>query len=77
MQRAIDTCQFSDYSKYAANLFGAEHKRKRLEEQFPVELEQCRELGARLVRKARDAQNGVLQREEMILPKEMLDMLQK
>ncbi|MBR1780756.1 MAG: flavodoxin family protein [Oscillospiraceae bacterium] len=72
---AYDTCQFTDYSRYAANLFGAEHKRKRLEEQFPVELEQCRELGARLVQKAQEARDGTLRREEIILPKELLDAI--
>ena len=73
---AGDTCQFADYSKYAANMFGAEHKRRRLEEQFPIEQEQCRELGARLVLKAQEAKDGILKREEMIRPKEMLKMFQ-
>ena len=71
---AFDTCQFKDYSKYKANLFGAHHKARRLEEQFPIEVEQCRALGARLVQKAKDAQAGILKREEMKLP---LDMLRK
>lgn len=74
---AFDTCQFADYSRYKANLFGANHKKKRLEEQFPIEIEQCRELGARLVQKAKDAQAGILQREKMTLPLEMLSMFRE
>lgn len=72
---AFDTCQFKDYSKYRANLFGAMHKAQRLEEQFPIEIERCRELGARLVQKAKDAKAGILKREEMRFPKEILDQL--
>jgi len=72
---AFDTCQFADYSKYRANLFGAEHKARRLEEQFPIEQERCRELGARLVQKARDAQAGLLKREETRLSPEIVEML--
>lgn len=72
---AYDTCQFADYSRYRANMFGAEHKAKRLEEQFPIEIEKCKELGARLVQRAKDAKAGLIQREEMRLPKEVLDML--
>ena len=53
------------YGKYKANMFGAHHKARRLSEQFPVELEQCRELGARLVQKAKDAKEGILKRDEM------------
>ena len=49
---ACDTCQFSDYEPYAANLFNAEHKREQLEKQFPIDLRNCYELGQRLVEKA-------------------------
>ncbi len=73
---AFDTCQFTDYSKYRANMFGAKHKAKRLEEQFPIEIEKCRELGARLVQKVKDAKAGLIQREEKRFPKEMLAKFQ-
>lgn len=73
---AYDTCQFADYSRYRANLFGAKHKAKRLEEQFPIEIEKCRGLGARLVQKAKDAKAGLIQREEIRFPKEMLAKFQ-
>lgn len=73
---AFDTCQFADYSKYKANMFGAHHKARRLEERFPIEVEQCKELGARLVQKAKDAQAGILKREEMRFPLELLSMFQ-
>jgi putative NADPH-quinone reductase len=49
---ACDTCQFSNYEPYAANLFDPVHKKERLEKQFPLELENCFELGKRLVEKA-------------------------
>ena len=74
---AYDTCQFSDYGKYKANMFNAEAKAKRREEQFPIEEAQCRELGTRLVKKARDAQAGILRREEMRFPPEILELLKK
>ena len=73
---AFDTCQFADYSKYRANLFGARHKAKRQKEQFPVEQKQCYELGVRLVQKAKDSKAGILKREESILSKELLSMFQ-
>lgn len=73
---AFDTCQFADYSKYRANLFGAHHKARRQEEQFPIEVEKCKELGARLVQKAKDAQAGLLKREVHAMPKELLAMFQ-
>ena len=73
---AFDTCQFKDYSKYKANMFGAHHKARRAEEQFPLDLEACKELGARLVQKAQEAEDGILQREEMKIPPELLSMFQ-
>lgn len=36
---AFDTCQFADYSKYRAKLFGPKHKAKRQEAPFPIEIE--------------------------------------
>jgi hypothetical protein len=49
---ACDTCQFDNYEPYAANLFDPVHKKERLEKQFPVDMENCFELGKRLVEKA-------------------------
>ena len=72
---AYDTCQFNDYDLYAANLFNKEHKYERREKQFPIDLENCCRLGARLVEKAREAQNGTLKREALRLPEEFLKSL--
>ena len=69
---AYDTCQFNDYDLYAANLFNKEHKYERREKQFPIDLENCRQLGARLVEKAKEAQAGTLKREALRLPEEFL-----
>lgn len=69
---AYDTCQFNNYDLYAANLFNAEHKYERREKQFPIDLENCRQLGARLVEKAKEAQAGTLVRERLRLPEEFL-----
>lgn len=44
---AFDTCQFDDYSRYAAGMFDADGKRRR-DEHFPVEMQRARELGRRL-----------------------------
>ena len=66
------TCQFNNYDLYAANLFNAEHKYERREKQFPIDLENCRQLGARLVEKAKEAQAGTLVRERLRLPEEFL-----
>jgi multimeric flavodoxin WrbA len=49
---ACDTCQFADYEPYAANLFDPVHKKEQLERQFPIDLQNCYELGQRLVRMA-------------------------
>jgi len=46
---SYDTYQFSDYSRYDANMFDPEHKRKHHEEQFPVDMQKAYELGKRLV----------------------------
>lgn len=69
---AYDTCQFSDYDLYAANLFNKEHKYERREKQFPIDQENCRRLGARLVEKARQARSGELKREPARMPEEFL-----
>ena len=45
-----DTLQFNDYSKYEASRFNPEEKKKRREEQFPLDCRRAYELGARLVR---------------------------
>ena len=46
---SCDTYQFSDYSRYAANMFDPEHKRKHHEEQFPIDMQNAYDLGKRLV----------------------------
>lgn len=46
------TLQFKDYSKMNANLFNAEERRRRHETQFPVDEQNCFEMGRRLVSKA-------------------------
>ena len=48
---STDTLQFDDYSKYVAPRFDPEAKKKRHEEQFPLDCTRANELGARLVRK--------------------------
>lgn len=42
-----DTLQFDDYSKFYANMFNEEHKRKHHEKQFPIDLKKAYELGKR------------------------------
>lgn len=46
-----DTLQFDDYDKYVAPRFDPEAKKKRQQEQFPIDCTRAYELGARLVRK--------------------------
>ena len=46
---AADTWQFDDYSKYAADMFDAEAKKRRRSEVFPQECRQAYEMGKRLV----------------------------
>jgi multimeric flavodoxin WrbA len=46
-----DTYQFSDYSKYVSTAFDPEEKKKRRDEQFPIDCKKAYELGARLVQK--------------------------
>lgn len=43
-----DTLQFDDYSKYYANMFNEEHKRKHHDTQFPIDLQNAYELGKRI-----------------------------
>jgi multimeric flavodoxin WrbA len=45
-----DTLQFEDYSEFVAPRFDPEAKKKRHEEQFPLDCRKAFELGARLVR---------------------------
>ena len=45
---AADTWQFSDYSKYAADMFDAEAKKRRHKEVFPEECRRAYEMGKRL-----------------------------
>lgn len=51
---SCDTLQFADYSLYDVTSFDGAHKARRREEQFPADLRDARDLGARLVRKATD-----------------------
>lgn len=50
---ATDTLQFDDYAKYHAPRFDAAHKAKRHREQFPLDCEHARAMGARLADAAR------------------------
>ncbi len=45
-----DTCQFDDYAKYVSTRFNPNEKKKRRDEQFPLDCRTAYELGARLVR---------------------------
>lgn len=45
---AYDTCQFSDYSKYAAKCFDPIHKKQQLEEQLPEDLQKAYEEGVKM-----------------------------
>ena len=46
--------QFNDYSKYDFNLFSEVDKRRYRDEHFPTDLENARQLGKRLVEKAKE-----------------------
>jgi len=46
---SCDTYQFTDYSRYAVNVFSEEAKRLHRDEQFPIDLKKAYELGKRLV----------------------------
>ena len=46
---AVDTLQFSDYSKYASAAFNAEHKKQHHEESFPEDLSRAYEFGRSLL----------------------------
>lgn len=50
---AYDTYQFSDYSRYAVNMFKEEEKAEHREKFFPEDLRKAYELGKRLVDKAK------------------------
>ncbi len=49
---SYNTLQFADYSKMNANYFSPEEKMHQHETQFPVDLENCYNMGQRLVAKA-------------------------
>lgn len=53
---SCDTYQFTDYARYDVNMFPEEAKRKTLEEQFPIDLENAYNLGVKLVNMARKNQ---------------------
>ena len=46
-----DTYQFSNYAKYVSTAFDPEEKKKRHDEQFPLDCKKAYELGVRLVKK--------------------------
>jgi len=46
-----DTYQFDDYSKYVSTLFNPEEKKKRRDEQFPIDCRNAYDLGVKLVRR--------------------------
>lgn len=48
---STDTYQFTDYSKYVADVFDPEEKAKRREEIFPQDCEKAFEMGARFVKR--------------------------
>ena len=47
---AFNTYQFSDYSKYAVEVFDEESKRKYRDDMFPVELESAFSLGMKMAK---------------------------
>lgn len=51
---AYDTYQFGDYSRYDVTMFNEADKAKHRDERFPQDLEKARELGARLVARAKE-----------------------
>lgn len=53
---AYNTYQFSDYSRYNANMFNEEAKREHREKFFPDDLQKAYELGKRLAEKAKSSQ---------------------
>lgn len=53
---SCDTYQFTDYARYDVNMFPEEAKRRTLEEQFPIDLENAYNLGVKLVNMARENQ---------------------
>ena len=50
---AYNTLQFTDYSRYEANMFNGDAKAKYKEEHFPEDLQKAYDLGKRLVEKAK------------------------
>lgn len=47
-----DTCQFEDYTRYAANLFNADEKARRRKEVFPEDCRKAFEMGFRIARQS-------------------------
>ncbi len=45
-----DTLQFDDYSKYDITLFDVDEKKKRREEQFPIDCQSAFDMGVRMVK---------------------------
>ena len=50
---AYDTYQFSDYSRYAVNMFKEEEKAEHREKVFPEDLRRAYELGKKLAEKVK------------------------
>ena len=50
MLSCFDTLQVKDYSKFNMAGFNEEHKKAHHEKQFPLDLEEARQMGAELVR---------------------------
>ena len=51
MLNCFDTLQVKDYSKFSMAGFNEEHKKAHHEQQFPLDLENARQMGAALVQK--------------------------
>ena len=51
---SLDTLQFADYSKMDANMFDPVEKKHQHETQFPIDEQECFEMGKRLVMKAQE-----------------------
>ena len=54
---AYDTLQFSDYSKYVADVWDVEEKKKHNEEEFPKELEAAYNAGAKMAERIKGKLN--------------------
>lgn len=53
---SCDTMQWEDYSRYYNNMFDPQHKKEHHDSQFPIDLQNAYELGARLISAAQAIQ---------------------